>query len=125
MLITNLTMGLLAALVSLSSFIVAAKQGLGWIPKLGVLERVKKALLTGVGLVVFFVSGVVALYYLVEPNVEKDLSLVALKGLFCFAVPIGLLTILGSFIWFSRRDATQMYFSHKLTEIIERSKKSK
>jgi hypothetical protein len=122
---SNITIGLVAALVSLSSFIIAAKQGLGRIPQLGVFERVKKAILTGIGFVVFFISGFVAIYYLADLSVEKNLSLVSLKGLFCFLAPIGLLTILGSFIWFSRRDATQEHLSHKLTEIIEKSKKSK
>jgi len=123
MIMRNLIIGVVLASLSLSGFVVAVKQGLGWIPKLGILERIKKALLTGFGFLVFVMCGFVAIDYLANPNVEKTWSLGALEGLFCFAAPIGSLTIVGSFIWFSRRDATQQYFSHKLNEIIENSKK--
>jgi len=124
MIIKNFIIGLALGLLSLSGFVIAAKQGLGWAPKLGVVARIRKALLTGFGFLVFVISGLVAIDYLVNPNIGKTWSLAALEGLFCFAFPIALLPIVGSFIWFSRRNATHQYFSSKLREIIENSKKS-
>lgn len=123
MVIENSIIGLALAILSLTGFAVAVKQGLGWIPKLGILERIIKSTLTTLGFIVFAVSGFVSIDYLSSPNVEKTWSLVSIEGLLCFAIPMGLITFVGSFIWFLRRDATHQYFSNKMSEIVRHSKR--
>lgn len=117
----NRIIGLLLSLLSISGFVLAVRQGYRLSSQPGVLLRIRKAFLTGFGFLVFFISGVMAIYFFGDPNLEKDWSLASLEGLLCFAIPIGLLTIIGSFIWFSRINTTQQYLSRKLKEITGKS----
>ncbi len=112
----NWIIGLLLSLISIFGFFLAARQGYRLSLQPGVLLRIRKAFLTGFGFLVFFISGVMAIYFFGDPNLEKDWSFASLEGLLCFTMPIGLLTIIGSFIWFSRVDTTQQFLSRKLKE---------
>ncbi len=125
MLARNTIIGLLAALLSMVGFVLAVWPNLKLIPNLGIPARIGRALLTGLGFLLFSISGAIALDYLGSPELEKDLERETLGGLFCFSVPIALLTTIGSLIWYSGRIHTQSYFSSRLDKIIQNSKKEK
>jgi hypothetical protein len=125
MFVENMIKGLLATLLSLLGFVLAVWPNLKLIPNLGIAARIGRALMTGLGFLFFSISGTVALDYLGSPNIERNWDIKALSGSFCFGLPVSLLLMIGSFIWYSRRIGTQRHFSTKLDKIIQNSKKSK
>ncbi len=121
----NLLIGLALALFSLAGFVLALRQGIYWIRDAGVLDKLRRALLSGLGFAMFFISGAIALDYLVSPNLEKNWDRDALSSLICITSPMVILTTIGAFIWYLRRDATQSFLSDRLDRIIQRSRKPK
>ena len=111
-------------LLSLCGFAMSIWQGLTLPPHSSPGIKLRKAFLTGLGIVVCFVSGVIAIDYLASPDAELHWGSGVLGGLLCFILPMALITIVGSYLWFSRQEATQQYFATRLRRIIERSKKA-
>ena len=125
MYIRNIVIGVIAALFSLFGFMLSVWPNMKLTPNLGVLARIGSALMTGLGFLIFFIIGTVALDYLGSPDVEKSWNTKNMGGLICFALPGALLVTLGSLIWYSGRIATQKFFSRRLSEIIQKSKKQR
>lgn len=120
-----LLIGLVLAFLSLSSFIMVLSQGWHWIPGANILDRIRRALLSGLGFAICFISGVIALDYLGSPNSEKNWSTETLGNLICVISPMIVLTIFGSFIWYSQRDITRNILFARLNQIIHRAGKQK
>jgi uncharacterized BrkB/YihY/UPF0761 family membrane protein len=122
---SNLLIGIVLALFSLSGFVLALRQGAHWIRNASVLDKLQRALFAGLGFAICFISGVISLDYLVSPNLEKNWDRVALSSLICMTSPMIILTTIGAFIWNLRRDATQSFLSNRLDRIIQKSRKPK
>ena len=121
----NLFIGLALALLSLLGFLLMLWQGKNWIRNSSILDKMRRAALSGIGFALFFISGVAAIDYIGSPNVEKNWSLSTLGSLFCLISPMIALTMIGSFIWYLRRDDTQRFLSERLDHIIQKSKNPK
>lgn len=119
----NLLIGSLLAFVSLSSFVFVLRQGSHWRQKAGISDSLRRALLSGLGFAIFFTSGVIALDYIGTPNVEKHWDVLTVGSLMCLASPMIMLTTVGAFVWYLRRDATQHFLSERLNRIIQRRKR--
>ena len=104
----NLLIGVIAALLSLLGFVLAIMQERRLSSNPGTIEKLKRALLTGTGFLIFVISGAPALDYLGSPTAEKMWDIRALSSLTCFAIPIGLLTTAGSYLWYSRKGTTRI-----------------
>lgn len=120
----NLLIGLILAFISLAGFTLAVWQGMHWIRE-SVLDKLRRALFSGLGFAMFIIGGTVALDYLGSPDVEKNWNKEALGNLICLAFPMIALTTIGAFVWFLRRESTQKFLSDRLDRIIEKSKKPK
>lgn len=102
----NIFFGIVMGLFSLSGFIlVLLQQWLHWIPNSGVFDKLRRALLSGFGFAISFVCGAVAIDFLGAPNLEKNWNIASLMSLICLSSPMIVLTMLGSFFWYLRRDS--------------------
>ncbi len=125
MYIKNLVIGMISTVISILGFILAIWPNIKLVPGLGFVARIGRALLTGLGFLIFSVSSTIALEYFDSLQVEKNWNPEILSGAFCFSFPIALIMAIGSLVWYSRRIATKEYFSRRLDEIIRSSKKHK
>jgi hypothetical protein len=123
--VESILIGATAALVCLAGLILIVQPRRKQNRRLGTKAKAIKACLTGLGLIISFISGTVAVDYLGSPSVEKKWSPDSLMALLCVVLPIGFLTVVGSYIWYSRQDTTRQFFSRRLTEIIQKSKEEK
>jgi hypothetical protein len=122
---SNLFIGLIAGGISIFSFVLILRQAQGLPPNPSFFERLKRAIMVGVGFLVFFISGVVSIDYISSPSIAKNWNIRAILALLCYTIPVFLITLLGSFVWFSRSDATRQFFSRRLKNINQNSKKKK
>jgi len=120
----NLLIGLILTLISLAGFTLAVWQGMHW-KRESVLDKLRRALFSGLGFAMFIIGGVIALDYLGSPGVEKNWNRETFGSLLCLAFPMIALTTIGAFVWFLRRESTQKFLSDRLDGIVEKSKKPK
>jgi ABC-type Fe3+ transport system permease subunit len=125
MYIKNVLIGTAAVLICLVGLLLLVQPSRRQPVHLGIIERMIRAFLAGLGFMISAISGTAAVNYLGSPRLEKDWNIGTLAALSCFALPIGLLTIIGVYYWYSRQDATQQFFSRRLNEIIRKSKKER
>jgi len=121
----NLLIGLVLALISLSGFALILWQGARWIRHAGLLDKIRRALLSGIGFAISFISGAIAVDYLGSPGLEKNWGREAIGGLIYFTLPMAAFTTIGAFIFYLRSDATQDFLSDRLDRIIKKSKNPK
>jgi uncharacterized membrane protein len=121
--ITNLALGIGLSLLSLSGFVIAILQNS---QKEDAIfpARIRRALLTGVGFAVFSIAGVVSFTYLTGSTYEQTWNDDALFSFICLLLPFVLLTIVGSFIWYSRQNTIQHFWSERLKKIIDENRKT-
>jgi hypothetical protein len=124
----NDLIGLGAGILSLSSLILTWLLGRRQLVPLTIWREIKRATLSGLGFLIFVVSGATALYYLgyfgTSSN-EKGWNLGSLGALFCFSFPIGFIVVIGSFFWYRQQESTQNYLSDRLDKLVQKSKKSR
>jgi hypothetical protein len=125
MYIKNFLVGLISIIVSLAGIALVVLQHMGIPPHSSIIERMKRALLGGIGLMIFCIGGLVAISSFGFPNSDKGWNLQSVEALFCFMLPLVFLCTIGLFIRFSTSDAIHGYFSRKLDEIKQNSTRQK
>jgi hypothetical protein len=125
MYLKNILIGLIAVIVSLAGIALVVLQDIGLPPNSSIIERMKRALLGGIGLMIFCIGGLSAISSFGFPNSDKGWNLQSLEALFRFMLPLVFLCTIGLFIRYSTSDAIHVYFSRKMDEIKQNSKRQK
>ncbi len=121
----DLLIGLGSFVLSIFGLVLVWRQEVNLSLHPNIKERIGRALIGGLGLLIFVTSGLVTISTIGFPSSERVWSLESSGGLLCIAVPACLLATVGLFIRFSTRGAIHGYFSRRLDEIAQNLKKQK